>query len=201
MMQMKKPSTASLLILMFAFGMIVHASIGKLSAQTGGTINGCIRPLTSLLRIIGDNETCNNNETPLSWSQSGGGLFPIFCPSCVIRESAGDRLIGQNLTNSVLFQTDLAGANFSGSNLTSATIADSQAMNVNFTNVNLTNTEAEATNFSNSNFDGANFTNTNLNLSDFTDANLNNVTWSNTTCPDGTNSDDNGNTCEGHLVP
>ena len=27
------------------------------------------------------------------------------------------------------------------------------------------------------------------------------VTWDNTTCPDGTNSDSNGGTCEGHLVP
>lgn len=27
------------------------------------------------------------------------------------------------------------------------------------------------------------------------------VVWSNTECPDGTNSDDNAGTCEGHLVP
>jgi hypothetical protein len=26
------------------------------------------------------------------------------------------------------------------------------------------------------------------------------ITWSNTICPEGTNSNDNGNTCEGHLA-
>ena len=29
---------------------------------------------------------------------------------------------------------------------------------------------------------------------------LTGVTWDNTTCPDGTNSDVNGGTCEGHLI-
>jgi uncharacterized protein YjbI with pentapeptide repeats len=59
---------------------------------------------------------------------------------------------------------------------------------------------------------GANFTNANLELVNFQDANLygavgmdtanvNEAVWSNTTCPDGTNSDNNGNTCEGHLTP
>jgi uncharacterized protein YjbI with pentapeptide repeats len=32
------------------------------------------------------------------------------------------------------------------------------------------------------------------------DADLTNVTWNNTICPDGTNSDDNGNTCENNLL-
>jgi len=31
------------------------------------------------------------------------------------------------------------------------------------------------------------------------DANLTNVYWYNTICPDGTNADDNGNTCENNL--
>jgi hypothetical protein len=30
-------------------------------------------------------------------------------------------------------------------------------------------------------------------------ANLNNVIWSGSTCPDGTNSNNDGNTCLGHL--
>jgi uncharacterized protein YjbI with pentapeptide repeats len=38
-----------------------------------------------------------------------------------------------------------------------------------------------------------------LSGADLTGADLSNVQWSNTTCPDGTNSDENGNTCENNL--
>jgi len=34
---------------------------------------------------------------------------------------------------------------------------------------------------------------------DLTGADLSNVIWSNTICPDGTNSDDNGDTCVNNL--
>jgi uncharacterized protein YjbI with pentapeptide repeats len=56
--------------------------------------------------------------------------------------------------------------------------------------------------YENVNFNNANFTNATLNsffiLGNTT---FTNAVWSNTICPDGTNSDNNGNTCEGHLVP
>ncbi len=39
----------------------------------------------------------------------------------------------------------------------------------------------------------------NLNDADLTGANLDNTYWENTICPDGANSDDNGNTCENNL--
>jgi uncharacterized protein YjbI with pentapeptide repeats len=59
-------------------------------------------------------------------------------------------------------------------------------------------------------FEGGNFFNTDFTGSDFTNANLKNVTqadfsafsevtWSGTTCPDGTNSDNNGDTCVNNL--
>jgi uncharacterized protein YjbI with pentapeptide repeats len=63
-------------------------------------------------------------------------------------------------------------------------------------------------------FDGANFANANLTNADpsfsllynldLTSATLTGVivydaAWFNTICPDGTNSDDNDSTCEGHL--
>ena len=34
---------------------------------------------------------------------------------------------------------------------------------------------------------------------DLTGADLTDIYWNNTTCPDGTNSDDNGDTCENNL--
>jgi hypothetical protein len=56
------------------------------------------------------------------------------------------------------------------------------------------------------NLQGADLTNANLKRADLTGANLKGaklekVTWSNTICPDGVNSNDAGNSCEGHLTP
>jgi len=46
----------------------------------------------------------------------------------------------------------------------------------------------------------ANLTGADLTNADLTGADLNWVIWDDTTCPDGTNSDNNGNTCENNLV-
>ena len=54
-------------------------------------------------------------------------------------------------------------------------------------------------NFSNFNMTGADLSGSNLTSANFTGANLQSVIWSNTICPDGTNSDNNGNTCENNL--
>jgi len=54
-------------------------------------------------------------------------------------------------------------------------------------------------NLSGTNLGLADLANANLSLADLTNANLSRVSWAHTTCPDGTNSDDHGNTCDGHL--
>ena len=54
-------------------------------------------------------------------------------------------------------------------------------------------------NLTGANLKGANLTGANLTRATLTGANLSGVTWSNTTCPDGTNSNNNGGTCLGHL--
>jgi Pentapeptide repeats (9 copies) len=73
-----------------------------------------------------------------------------------------------------LARDDLAKADLSNSNLTSTTLTDANLTNVNFTNSLLTS----------ANFSGAD---------------LNEVVWSNTTCPDGTNSNNDGDTCVNNL--
>jgi hypothetical protein len=50
------------------------------------------------------------------------------------------------------------------------------------------------------NLDGANLSDANLTGSYLFGANLVDVIWSNTTCPDGSNSDGNGETCEDNLI-
>jgi hypothetical protein len=53
----------------------------------------------------------------------------------------------------------------------------------------------------NAKLDGADLTDTDLTGADLTGASLLKVRWHNTTCPDGTDSDTNGGTCQGHLRP
>ncbi|RIV37650.1 hypothetical protein D2L64_15000 [Micromonospora radicis] len=49
--------------------------------------------------------------------------------------------------------------------------------------------------------DGADLTGADLRGADLTGASMIQVTWSNTICPDGTLSDADGGTCQGHLQP
>lgn len=53
----------------------------------------------------------------------------------------------------------------------------------------------------NAKLDGADLTGADLTGADLTGASLIKVVWSHTTCPDGTLSDENGRTCQGHLSP
>lgn len=104
---------------------------------------------------------------------------------------SGSNLTGTDFTgayalNNLLlnFDTaDLTGADFSGSGhiLTNARFYQAIVTGANFTDVR--------------------FEDSNLYQTDFSGAILTGATWSNTTCPDNTNSNTNGNTCIGHLVP
>ena len=88
-------------------------------------------------------------------------------------------LTGSNLRGAAISgQFALPGANLTGANLTGAMVTGQFAMpDVNLTRANL---------------NGATVTGQSA---------LTGATYNDTTCPDGTNSDDNGGTCTGHLTP
>lgn len=258
-------------------GSILTVGVSSISAQSIGTINGCIRPLTSLLRIIGDNETCNANETPISWNQSSGSDEPKFGDfittnlsnidaeqfntDFAFRNFRNGNFSSSNLSSNVLDYSDFSNSDFTncllqnqgasakftkftnvdftgcanisgnfeqanfdgailsgvpwGMNVTSASFVNAQLTNTQIIDTNLTDANMSGANFSNSEFlidttpttiqntnlTNVNFSNANLNGIDFTSSTRTGIIWHNTTCPDGTNSDDNGNTCEGHLSP
>lgn len=92
-----------------------------------------------------------------------------------------------NFSNSNMRGVDLRNSNLSGSIMTNVNLLQSYLVEANFLNVDLTNA-----NLTEANFTGAINVDTTIRTG---------VIWSNTTCPDGTNSDDNGGTCEGHLTP
>ena len=117
----------------------------------------------------------------------------------------GAKLVGENFTG-----TDLAGALFGGD-----TQAQADLTGVDFSGANLMGATLDGTYLYTSGFDGANltdasfagatlifvdFSNANLTGSDLSQADLlQYLSWSNTTCPDGTNSDGDGDTCANNF--
>jgi uncharacterized protein YjbI with pentapeptide repeats len=93
-------------------------------------------------------------------------------------------LSGVNLTDSTLERSDLTGDHFTGANFTDSTLTDDNLSGDNFSGANLT---------------GVTITGSNLAHAQFRGTTLTGTTWSDTTCPDGTNSDNDGDTCVNNL--
>lgn len=109
--------------------------------------------------------------------------------------------------SSLRASSNFEGAIFANADMRESTLTESSFIDANFTEANLGNSY-----FNDSVVTEATFTNANLSNVDFTGADLTDaididtatrtgIVWSDTTCPDGTNSDNNSNTCEGHLIP
>tara|TARA_B100001989_G_scaffold203243_1_gene151691 strand:- start:672 stop:1214 length:543 start_codon:yes stop_codon:yes gene_type:complete len=88
-----------------------------------------------------------------------------------------------------LFYTDVWFSDFTGSNIRGADFRQVQFYDMTLIEVN----------FEFSNFDDVIFRHSDLTGANLTGVSLIDVTWHDTICPDGTNSDNNGNTCENNL--
>ena len=122
-----------------------------------------------------------------------------------------------NLTDANFTSDNAQGASFGGANLTGANLTSGDFQDVTFTIANLTDADLKGDNVQGSNMTKANLTGANLSGGDFqninfTNANLTGATlddsnlkgstmtqviYSNTICPNGTNSNNDGNTCTG----
>ena len=124
-------------------------------------------------------------------------------------------LAGASLPGADLNGSNLQGASLQGADLAGAILRGANGQSANFTDVNLAGADLSGSNLNSANFTGANladadFNGANLQNANFTDANLTGAittganlqgaTWSNTTCPDGTNSDSDGGTCQNDLA-
>lgn len=121
---------------------------------------------------------------------------------------------GTNLSGSTFKPFRAVGANFSGADFTNAKIQGASSFySVDLTDANFqqaifmgtsfepaSSCSPDCTYFKGGDFTNAHFTNATLAGMHFVNANFTGATWSNTVCPDGTNSDNNGNTCDGHLT-
>ncbi len=104
---------------------------------------------------------------------------------------------------------DLAGCNLQGTDLSSNLMVEAFLSGADLRNVKLSGANMVWADFTGANLAGAdmasgqlqsaNFTNANLLSADLTNAIIRTARWGNTVCPDGTNSDANGGTCQGTL--
>ncbi len=122
---------------------------------------------------------------------------------------SGENLAGANLSGSnfnlMSFQNDnLTGADLSGTSLTYAFLSFANLTDANLTNAELSGAQLTGANFTGANLTGADFGGINLAGANtppgvaYSDSPAG-IIWSNTVCPDSTNSNSDGNTCNGHT--
>jgi outer membrane protein assembly factor BamB len=103
------------------------------------------------------------------------------------------------LKNANLAGCYLPGANLSGANATNANFTGAYLAGANLSSANLSQAQMQRSVLSNANLTAARLNLAVLTGATLTGATLTGVTWAQTTCPDGTNSNNNGGTCTGHL--
>jgi uncharacterized protein YjbI with pentapeptide repeats len=176
-------------IAMFAFGSFASSHAPNFAGAAGGTekIYACKNLTTLVPRIVSSPSSCTILESAVEWrvGPEEGTEFPYICNSCNL--NGVNVFAGRNLTEAWLKGNYINNVSFVGTNLTGATMSGGSYTESDFSGANLTNVD-----FSDSNLTGA----TNM-----ASATRTGITWSNTVCPDGTNSEMNGLTCEGHLTP
>jgi uncharacterized protein YjbI with pentapeptide repeats len=109
----------------------------------------------------------------------------------------GASFIQADLAGANLTEADFQNVNFSSANLTSADFQGDNVKGSKMSEANLTNANLSGGNFQSINFTNANLAGVNLNTSNLKGSTVTGVTWSNTTCPNGTNSNKDNNTCVG----
>jgi len=137
---------------------------------------------------------------------------------------AGADMTGVNLTGDTLVGTNLTGTKLAGANLSGiqsgqiqgqpASLPDNWELADGFligpgddlvraelTGVNLTSADLADANLTQADLTGAILTGADLSGADLSETTLTGVTWSNTICPDGTNSNADGNSCISNLTP
>ena len=121
----------------------------------------------------------------------------------------GADLSRTNLTGAQLYESNLIQANISSSNLSFADLSYSMLSGADLSHSDLTDSYLYSANMGGANLEyaslygayvvGLSLVNANLYGANLTDVEFYGVGWGNTICPDGTNSDDNGDTCENNI--
>lgn len=189
---------------------IVGASGTSITAPTW---YGCLSKAGALSKVGTVAPTCAISKQAISWnsypSNANGAPLCTGIPHEGIDLSGCD-LAGANLTGTDLTGADLANADLTRANLSvqDGSVPAANLTGANLTDANLTNAYGAQINLTGANLTDANLTDPAFQDVNFTNANLDGATvngglvfgtWSNTTCPDGTNSNNDGDTCANNL--
>jgi len=156
-------------------------------------IAGTGRAAKSVKFIAGQSPDCSN-FTP--------GANLEYCPLRFADldglDLAGADFTGARLTHATFDGADLAGAEFGDDNLTQVTFDHADMQDVDLSGTYLYSSSLVDTDLTDADVDGASVI-----LDDFTGANLTGVdseNWMSDTCPDGTSSNNDGGSCNGHSA-
>jgi len=109
-------------------------------------------------------------------------------------------LIGADLSYTNLSNADLSGDNLSFTDLSFSHLNYADLSGADLRYADLSFAYLIGAYLSNADLSNADLYNADLRYADLTGADLTSVLWYNTICPDGTNSDDNGDTCANNLI-
>ena len=123
----------------------------------------------------------------------------VACSNQFFSNFSGQNLHGQDLSRCFFIDVNFSGANLSGANLKQSVLRSCDFSGANLNGANLQGANLMGANLTGANLNNANLTGANLVGAKLTGANLHGVTWNTTTCPDNTNSNNDGGTCLGHL--
>jgi phospholipase C len=112
---------------------------------------------------------------------------------------SGKNMQGVDLSGALLNNANLNGANLQKAFLPNAVLTGATIRGTNLQNADLAGGNLAGADLRGSNLQHDDFTNAKLAGANLAGANVQQATWSNTTCPDGTNSNADGGTCQGHF--
>jgi streptogramin lyase len=191
-------------------------SDGGISGTPTTPAVGMIDPATSVITEFTRPVGMNAGSHPIALTAGpDGNLWFTDQPTSAVSPKAvarfglglcGDSLVGCNLKGANLQNIILPGARLQGANLKGAQLENAHLVGADLQDANLLGAQFQSyallslANLRGANLNGADLTGANLSGADLEGANLRKATltgvvWSNTTCPDGTNSDDDGGTC------
>lgn len=215
--------TAAFLLGGATYGAVVIS--GASGADT--TYYACLTTSKTLIKVGTVTPNCKNGSQLISWNSTGPQGPPGVTHSCSAGPYPGVDLVDCNLSGDNFVSASLDGANLTNSNMSSADLEYAQMYGANLLNValgstnmmyavlyladlsgsdltnsDLTDAKLQGVNMTGAVLSGTNFTGADLNNANMTNAHLTAATiWSNTTCPDGTNSNNDGDTCANDLSP
>ena len=112
---------------------------------------------------------------------------------------SGADLTGADLRQSGLYVAWLSGANLTGSKLNGSYLPGANLHDANLSDADMIHAHLHYAILNDANLNSADLSGANLTYATLTGADLSGTIWYDTTCPDGTNSDNNGNTCENNF--